>query len=126
MQAKEIMNLSLEMENGKKKRQKVQENMAIRSLFDNLPDEMVLTILSYGEMVDIQNTRGWQSKNVQHCTETIWTWVAAENNNLDNLKWIYGYIGKIEFKTDESDDEYDDEEEYDETGNRLPNSCTGI
>ena len=53
MQAKEIMNLSLEIENGKKKRQKVQENMAIRSLFDNLPDEMVLTILSYGEMEDI-------------------------------------------------------------------------
>ena len=67
------------------KKQKVE--ITISSLFGELPDEMVLTILSYGEMNDIQNTRIWQSKKVK----------ASENNNLDNLKWIYECIGDTNF-----------------------------
>ena len=74
------------------KKQKV-ESTTMRSLFSKLPDEMVLTILSYGTMEDITSTRVWQSKKVQHFTETITNYEASENNNLDNLKWIYGFIG---------------------------------
>ena len=100
------------------KRQKVQNVMPIRSLFDKLPVEMVLTILSYNDMEDIQSTRGWQSKKVQHCTETRTKIEAAKNKNLDNLKWIHGYIGDIEFKSNSKD-------VFDMDGNRLPNSYTG-
>ena len=50
--------------------QKVERNIAGQSFFGKLPDEMVLTILSYGEMEDIKNTRLWQSKKVQYWTET--------------------------------------------------------
>ena len=89
-------------------------------LFDKLPDEMVLTILSYGDMEDIQSTRGQQSKNVKHCTETRSKLEAARNNNLDNLKWIYGYIGNTK-----SDFEEDDDAKFDEDGNLIPKSCTG-
>ena len=98
--------------------------MSIRSLFDKLPDEMVLTILSYGEMEDIESTRDWQSKNVQQCTETTLKIKAAKDDNLDNLKWIHGYIGDIEFK---SNDIWDNISEYDDEGDgyRIPNSCTG-
>ena len=74
----------------KEKRQKVQDSMQERSLFDKLPDEMVLTILSYNAMEDIESTRGWQSRNVKHCTETRTKIEAAKNNNLDNLKWNRG------------------------------------
>ena len=122
MQAKEIIHKSkaLEMESGKDKRQKVQDVMSIRSLFDKLPDEMVLTILSYGEMEDIQSTRGWQSKNVQHCTETRTKIEAAKKNNLDNLKWIYDYIGDTEFKSHSKEVFV-----FDIDGNMIPTSCTG-
>ena len=68
---------------------------------------------------DIQSTRGWQSKKAQHCTETIKKLKAAEDNNLDNLKWIYDYIGDIEFKSNYEEDEYD------EDGYMIPISCTG-
>ena len=54
---------------------------------------MVLTVLSYGEMEDIQNTRVWQSKKVQHCTETRSNWKASGNNNMVHLRWIHGFIG---------------------------------
>ena len=110
---------ALEMENGKEKRQKVQNIMSRRSLFEKLPDEMVLTILSYGDMKDIQMTHGLQSKNVQHCTETTSSVEAAKYDNLDNLKWIYGYIGHIEFES------YSEEDDHDDDGNLIPSSCTG-
>ena len=80
----------------KTKKQKIESCISRQSLFGKLPDEMVLTILSYGEMVDIQSTRIWQSKEVQHCTKTISNFEASKNNNLDNLKWIYGFIGDTE------------------------------
>ena len=64
------------------KRQKVQNNRLRQLLFGRLPDEMVLTILSYGEMEDIQSTRIWQSKKVQHCTETRSNWKASIMNPL--------------------------------------------
>ena len=57
----------------------------------------VLIILSYGTMNDIENTRDWQSENVKHCTETRTKMEAAEKNNLDNMKWIYSYIGDTTF-----------------------------
>ena len=85
------------------KRQKV-ESMSRQSLFRDLPDEMVLNILSYGKMEDIQNTRVWQSKKVQRCTETISNIKASCNNNLDNLKWIYGFIGDTDFTGNLSED----------------------
>ena len=85
-----------EITNGAK-RQKVQSSISRQSLFGKLPDEMVLTVLSYGEIKDIKRTRVWQSKKVQHCTETRSNFKASENNNLENLKWIYGFIGDTDF-----------------------------
>ena len=61
-------------------------------MFKGFPDEIVLIILSYGTMKDIGNTRNWQTKNVMHCTETRTKEKAAENDNMDNMKWIYNYI----------------------------------
>ena len=119
---KKIKSKALKIESGKEKRRRVQNIMPIRSLFDKLPDEMVLTILSYGEMVDIQNTRGWQSKNVQHCTETKTRLEAAKDYNLDNLKWIYDYIGDTKFKSNFKEDDY----EFDEVQKMIPMRCTGI
>ena len=120
MQAKEIMNKSLEMKSGKENKQKVQSIIQRRSLFDKLPDEMVLTILSYNDMEDIESTRGWQSKKVQHCTETRTKIEAAKKNNLDNLKWIYDYIGDTEFKSNSKEVFV-----FDIDGNLIPTSCTG-
>ena len=88
MEANEIKNVS--------KKQKVQSVLR-RSLFNKLPEEMVLTILSYGTMEDIQSTRVWQSKKVQHWTETITNYEASVKKNFDNLKWIYGFIGDMDF-----------------------------
>ena len=79
------------------KRQKVDMTISRQSLLSKLPDEMFLTILSYGEMEDIQNTRVWQSRRVQHWTETKSIWEASKNNNFDNLKWIYAFIGDTNF-----------------------------
>ena len=75
----------------------LQRCMSRQSLFGQLPDDMVLTILSYGEMEDIQNTRIWQSKKVQHWTETRSNFEASKLNNFENLKWIYGFIGDMSF-----------------------------
>ena len=74
-------------------------------------------------MEDIQSTRGWQSKNVQHCTETKTKLKAGEDDNLDNLKWIYDYIGDTEFK---SDSEKDDDRGYDEDEKMKPMRCIMI
>ena len=68
-----------------------------QSLFGRLPDEMVVTILFYGEMEDIQSTRVWQSKLVKRCTKTRSNWKDSINNHLDNLKWIYDFIGDTNF-----------------------------
>ena len=85
----------------KQKKRKVQRPPR-RSLFGNCPDEMVLTILSYCEIKDIQSTRVWQSKIVRHWTDTTSKLKAARNDNLDNIKWIYGYIEDIEFYGEDS------------------------
>ena len=66
------------------------------SLFDIIPDELMLIILSYGTMEEIQNTRVYQSTKIQQHTETMSSWAACQNNNLDNLKWIFGRTGDIE------------------------------
>ena len=131
MQAKEIMNKSLEMKSGKENKQKVQSIIQRRSLFDKLPDEMVLTILSYNDMEDIESTRGWQSKKVQHYTETRSKMEAAKKDNLDNLKWIYEFIGDTDFNycrsigNDEFESHYGGILVFDEDGNRILNSATG-
>ena len=86
------------MNMGMNKKQKVQSSSTTRqSLFGKLPDEMVLTILAYGEMEDIESTRVWQSKKVQHCTHSRSNFEASYNNNFDNLKWIYDFIGDTDF-----------------------------
>ena len=69
-------------------------------LFGVLPDEMVLSILSYGTIKDIENTRVWQTEKVKECTTTTTMIKAAKNDNLDTMKWIYHYIGKTEFHND--------------------------
>ena len=79
------------------KRQKVKVQPKRRSLFNGCPDEIVLIILSFGDMEDIQSTRIWQTANVQHCTVVTAKGKAAKNDNLDNLKWIYNYIGDTKF-----------------------------
>ena len=66
-------------------------------MFGECPDEVVLLILSFCPMKDIRNTRSWQTEIVRHSTETRTKLIAAEYDNLDNLKWIYGYIGDTEF-----------------------------
>ena len=90
------------------KKQKVRRSISrhVSLLFGNLPDEMVLTILAYGEIKDIQSTRVWQSKKVQQYTQTRSHWEASVQNNFDNMKWIYDFIGNTdlthnleEFKT---------------------------
>ena len=86
-----------EMNMNMAKKQKVVITISRQSFFGKLPDEMVLTILAYGEMEDIQNTRVWQSKDVQYCTKTRSNWEASFNNNLDNLKWIYDFTGDTTF-----------------------------
>ena len=90
-----ISKKKIKMKSRMTKKQKVE--ITISSLFGELPDEMVLTILSYGEMDDIQSSRVWQSKKVQHWTDTRSNWEASVNNNLDNLKWIYDFIGDTDF-----------------------------
>ena len=85
---------------GMRKRRKVQCHTKRSSLFDFFPDEMVLTILSYGTMEDIRSTRVWQSIKVQQYTETKNVLEATKNNNFDNLKWIHQYIGNKEFLKD--------------------------
>ena len=77
---------------------------------------MVLSILSYGTIEDIQNTRIWQTEKVKECTTTRSKLEAAKNDNLDTMKWIQEYIGDIEFKINS---------EYEEDGKRLPSSCAG-
>ena len=72
-------------------------NSAKLSLFGKLCDEVVLNILSYCDLDDIQSTRIWQSKKVHHFTETTCKEKAAEKNNLDNMKWIYKAIGDTDF-----------------------------
>ena len=60
------------------------------SLFFNVfPDEIVLIILSYGTLPDINSTRIWQTKIVQHCTGTNIMKDAIEKGNLNNVKWIW-------------------------------------
>ena len=93
---------SEKMNIGKEKKQKVQHDMKRSLLFKECPDEVVLIILSFCPINDIQSTRIWQTDIVRHSTETTIKLKAAENNNLDNLKWIHSYIGDTEF--DEEDD----------------------
>ena len=64
------------------KKQKVEITILRQSLFGKLTDEMVLIILYYGVMEDIQNTRVWQSKKVQHCTETRSNSVASYKKSV--------------------------------------------
>jgi hypothetical protein len=72
-----------------KKKQKV-ESLSKNPLFGFCPDEMVLTILSFLPLEDIQSTRVWQSKNMKQCTY-------AKKKNFYNLKWIHEFIGDTNF-----------------------------
>ena len=90
---------------GKEKKQKVQHDMKRSLLFKECPDEVVLIILSFCPINDIQSTRIWQTDIVRHSTETTIKLKAAKNNNLDNLKWIHGYIGDTYFPDDDDDEE---------------------
>lgn len=86
------------------KKQKLQGSFK-RSLFGALPDETVLIILSYGTIEDIQSTRVWQSEKVKHFTELTCKIKVAENDNMENMKWVYEDIGDIEsFEVDPSRD----------------------
>ena len=93
----EKINLRDEMKKIQVRMEKVEIQPKRRSLFNGCPDEMVLIILSFGDMEDIQSTRVWQTDNVQHCTESICKVGAAANDNLDNLKWIYNCIEDTKF-----------------------------
>ena len=95
-----------------------------KSLFGKLPDEMVLTILSYGEMEDIHNTRVWQSRKVQYYTKTRYNWKAAANNNIDNLKWIYDFIGDTNFTLPLGEFKSDCYKSVSKSDIAVPN-CTG-
>ena len=44
------------------------QSKRILLLFDGFPDEIVLIILPYGTIKDIQRTRVWQTANVQQST----------------------------------------------------------
>ena len=81
-----------------KRRRKIHEDDGKKqqriSLFHLVPDEIVMMILSFGTLLDIQCTRGWQSKMVRKYTETRNMIDAAKNDNLDNMIWIYEYIYK--------------------------------
>ena len=112
MQAREITTKSkaLEIIIKKKKDKKEQSISRHVSLFGNCPDEIVLIILSYGTLSDLQSTRIWQSKKVQHCTESILKVKAAEKNNFDNIRWIYRDIGNTMFIEP----------------SQFKNNCTGI
>ena len=83
----------------KKRKMEIQPKRRL-SLFNGFPDEIVLIILSFGTMQDIRGTRVWQTAIVQHCTVTTNKTKAAENDNLDNLKWIHNCIGDTEFSID--------------------------
>ena len=88
------------------KKQKVQHVMKQELLlFGKLPDEMVVNILSYGTIEDIQNTRVNQTEKVKECTKTRSKLEAAEKNNLDNLKWIHVYIRDTEFENNFKEDD---------------------
>ena len=50
-----------------------------------LPEEMVLSILSYGTIEDIQNTRIWQTEKVKECTTTRSKLEAAKN--VTSTQW---------------------------------------
>ena len=82
----------------KKRKMEIQPKRKL-SLFNGFPDEIVLIILSFGTIKDIQSTRVWQTAIAQHCTVTRSKLVAIENDNLDNLKWIYNCIGDTRFIT---------------------------
>ena len=80
------------MNESKKEHKNEKHTVTKRSFFFNkCPDELVLMILSYGTMEDIESTRTWQTEKVQKWTETRSMEEAAKNNNLYNMKWIYGY-----------------------------------
>ena len=79
----------------KEKKQKIVHGMKRSLLFGECPDEVVLIILSFCPIKDIENTRVWQMEIVRHSTVTRIKLKAAENNN--NLKWIYNYIGDTGF-----------------------------
>ena len=36
-------------------------------------------------------------KKVQHCTKTRSNYIPSYNSNVDNLKWIYDFIGDTNF-----------------------------
>ena len=74
------------------KKIKVSKSSYRRSLFDQFPDEISLTILSFCAMDDIKSTRGWQTDIVRSCTATTSKLEAARLNSLDTLKWIHGTI----------------------------------
>ena len=80
-------------------------DMKQESIFGVLPDEMVLSILSYGTIKDIENTRVWQTEKVKECTTTTSMIKAAKNDNLDTMKWIYIYIEKKIYIDREDPDE---------------------
>ena len=83
----------------KKRKMEIQPKRKL-SLFNGCPDEIVLIILSFGTMQDIQSTRVWQTAIVQHYTVTRSKTKAIENDNLDNLKWIYNFVGEKEFSNE--------------------------
>ena len=85
----------------KKRKMEIQPKRKL-SLFDGCPDEIVLIILSFGTIKDIQSTRVWQTVFVQHYTVTRSKTKAIENANLDNLKWMYNFVGDTKLKWNDS------------------------
>ena len=75
-------------------------------MFGECPDELVLIILSFCHMEDIENTRVWQTEFARHSTVTKIKLEAAKNDSLDNLRWIYGFnIADTQFYEDSHEEE---------------------
>ena len=62
--------------------------LSLGALLENLPDDMMLIVLQFGNMEDIQHTRDLQSKAVQHRTVCVDMEKAIRAYNLSNMKWI--------------------------------------
>ena len=64
------------------------EERSTMSRLNNVPDEMMLNILQFNTIVEIENTREFQSEFVKKCTTFVDMKDAIRTNNLSNMKWI--------------------------------------
>ena len=69
---------------------KKEKRIVTQNYLSSLPEDVLLLVLQYSQVQEIENTRPFQTTWVNKCTMFVSMEKAFQAQNLHNMKWIKG------------------------------------